>query len=57
MNYFRQVDTVFDVLASLGGLYSALSLIFSNIVSLLQFYGFYQFVMFDLFTDTKKSKQ
>ena len=57
MNYFRQVDTIFDVLAGLGGLYSALSLIFSNIVSLLQFYGFYQFVMFDLFTDTKKSKQ
>ena len=41
MNYFRQIDTILDLLSSLGGLFSALSLIFYSIVSLLHFYGSY----------------
>ena len=56
INYFRQIDTILDLLASLGGLFSALSLIFYSIVSLFHFHGSYQFIMEDLFTDAKSSK-
>ena len=56
INYFRQIDTILDLLASLGGLFSALSLIFYSIVSLFHFYGSYQFIMEDLFTEGKSSK-
>ena len=40
-NYFRQVDTIFDLLATLGGFFSAFSLICQSLVSSLQFYGSY----------------
>ena len=53
LNYLRQVDTCFDLLASLGGLLSALAIVCKTLVSLLQFYGSYQFIMHDLFTERK----
>ena len=56
LNYFRQVDTIFDLLANLGGLFSALSLISASIVKACQFNGGYQFVMNNLFTDVKRDK-
>ena len=40
-NYFRQVDTIFDLLATLGGFFSAFALICHSLVSALQFYGSY----------------
>ena len=55
INYYRQLDTILDLLSSLGGLFSALSLIFYCIVSLFHFYGSYQFIMEDLFTNEKSS--
>ena len=53
INCVRQVDTIFDILASLGGLFNALSLMCFSIISLFHFYGSYQFIMDDLFTDAK----
>ena len=41
INYYRQIDTVLDLLASLGGLFSALSLIFYSIVCVFHFNGSY----------------
>ena len=55
MNYFRQVDTIFDLLAGLGGFFNALSLICFCFVSVFQFHGSYQLVMHDLFTEVKSS--
>ena len=51
MNYFRQVETVFDLLASLGGFFSALSLICGLFVTAFHFYGSYQFLMDNLFLE------
>lgn len=56
MNYFRQVETVFDLLASLGGFFSALSLFCGLFVTAFHFYGSYQFLMDNLFLEKQRGR-
>ena len=57
MSYSRHVETIFDLLASLGGFFSALTILFYSFVRLLHFYGSYQFVMNNLFVDSSTKLQ
>ena len=51
MHYIRRIYASLDLLADLGGLTSSLALLSLVMVQVLQFYGEYQFVMHDLFTN------
>ena len=51
IKYFRRVYTVFDFLADLGGLFGALTPIFTAIVFCVQYRSSYQFVMADVFLE------
>ena len=54
-NYYRQVYNSLDLMADLGGLFSALKLPFLVVLLALNFYNSYQFVMMDNFTHAERA--
>ena len=54
-NYYRQVYNNLDLLADVGGLFSALKVPFIAVLIVFNFYNSYQFVMMDNFTHGLKA--
>ena len=52
----RQVYSFIDFLADIGGLYNSFRFLAFILLSVFQYWGSYQFIMYDLFTESKKKK-
>ena len=57
MHYIRRVYATLDLLSDLGGLSSSCTLLSLTLVYVTQYYGYYQFVMNDLFVKKRRKQQ
>lgn len=53
-HYFRRVYNFMDLIAEIGGLFTAFGSIFMLMTGALNYFGSYQFVMTELFYSSKK---
>ena len=50
----RRVYSLLDFFSDLGGLYGAIAAFFAGIISIINYFSSYQFIMVDLFVDKER---